>query len=403
MQTYYILEDNLERLEKKLARIQNKCSKYDYTFHYKKMEPVYREITPEDGRKITCKFIPVEVFGEVKHEDWRFVATVDHHKEGNVIRQFDTQLEIPNKYRTTECVCEHCNTRRNRKETHLVYNDATQEFKQVGKSCLTEYTRGLSAELVTSYIAMFDTLIEGEAPYAGIRPVPYYPIDLVLAYAHQCVKHFGYWKTDADRSTRSRCMSYYLLLEQGWAPSAHAEEQLREELAAVPSFNINSQETKKFVEGAINFARTSTDHSSYMHNMRTICAEDVAKSADLGILISLVPTYSRHIETEAQRLEREEARASEKKSEHVGSIGERITIAVASIEHAYTSDSIYGLSFLYKITDTAGNVFTWWASNGLNVGENEYVSLVGTVRAHESYRGVKQTVLTRCKLKVKES
>ena len=54
MNTYYILEDNFERLEKKLARIQNKCNKYNYTFHYKKMEPVYREITPEDGRKITC-------------------------------------------------------------------------------------------------------------------------------------------------------------------------------------------------------------------------------------------------------------------------------------------------------------------------------------------------------------
>lgn len=401
METYYILEDNLERLEKKLARIQNKCNKYSYTFHYTKHTPVFREITSDDGVKVTAKFIPVEVLGEVKHEDWRFVATVDHHETGNVIRQFDTKLEVPNYYRTSKCICEHCNSARKRKETHIIYNETTQEFKQVGKSCLTEYTRGLSAELVTSYIAMFDTLIEGQAPYTGIRPVHYYPIEVILAYAHQCVKHFGYWKTDADRSTRSRCMSYYLLLEQGWTPTKYVEEQLRKELAAVPSFNVADEETKEFVEGALNFARTSTDSSSYMHNMRTICASDLVKWADLGILISLVPTYFKQLETEAEKKAREERAAAEgEKSEYVGAIGERIEFTPVSVECVYSTDTIYGYSWLYKFIDKKDNVYMWWSSSGVDQ-DKEITSIKGTVKSHEEYKGVKQTFLTRCKVAYK--
>lgn len=402
MQTYYILEDNLERLEKKLARIQNKCNKYDYTFVYNKREPVFRETTQEDGLKIISKFIPVEVYGEVKHNDWRFVATLDRHESGNIIRQFDTTLEIPHRYRTTDCICEHCNTRRNRKETHIVYNDVTKEFKQVGKTCLTEYTRGLSAELVTSYIAMFDTLIEGESPYSGVRVTKYYPIKDILAYAHQCVEHFGYWKTDSDRPTKERCLDYFLLREWNWSWDKHTREKIEAELDATPRFNPQNEDTLEFVDAALWYVRNdTTDNSSYMHNMKVICNQDAAKYSDLGILVSLIPTYYKHIETEAQRLEREKAHENEKHSSHVGDVGERITVEVASIEHVYTSDSIYGISRLFKITDNAGNVYTWWTSSDIDT-DKEYIELVGTVKSHDIYNGVKQTCLTRCKLKIKE-
>lgn len=398
METYYILEDNLERLEKKLARIQNKCNAYDYKFHYKKGRPVFRDLTLDDGSTVSAKYIPVEVFGEVKHQDWRFVGTIDHHEAGNVIRQMDTTLEVPEYYRTTKCICEHCNTRRNRKETHLVYNDVTQEFKQVGKSCLTEYTRGLSAELVTSYIAMFDTLIQGEAPYTGIRPVPYYPIEVILAYAYQCVKHFSYWKTDSDRPTRGRCMDYFRFLEQGWAPGALAAQQFKEELAAVPSFNPQSEETKQFVEGALEYARNSTDSSSYMHNMRTICSEDFVKPADLGILVSLVPTYMRHLESEIARQEKEQAIADEgKASQFIGEVGARIEFTPVSVECVYSTDTMYGYSWLYKFVDTEGNVYMWWSSSGVDQ-DKEIKSVKGTVKSHEEYKGVKQTFLTRCRV-----
>ena len=48
--------------------------------------------------------------------------------------------------------------------------------------------------------------------------------------------------------------------------------------------------------------------------------------------------------------------------------------------------------------DENGNVYTWKTSGGIYCDESiDEVELKGTVKAHNEYRGVKQTELTRCK------
>ena len=57
---------------------------------------------------------------------------------------------------------------------------------------------------------------------------------------------------------------------------------------------------------------------------------------------------------------------------------------------------MYGTTFLYRFVDDAGNVFVWKASGAYNVFDG--VTIKGTVKDHSEYQGVKQTVLTRCKI-----
>ncbi len=95
MSQFYIHEANIERLEKSLYTIQKKCNKYQLDFHYERVGEEIREYENNDGEKVCAKFIIVEVSGTVTHDDWSFVATVDHHEKGNIIRAFDTELEIP--------------------------------------------------------------------------------------------------------------------------------------------------------------------------------------------------------------------------------------------------------------------------------------------------------------------
>lgn len=42
--TYKIFEGNLERLEKKLTKISNKCTKYGCDFHYQQVGEVFEEV-----------------------------------------------------------------------------------------------------------------------------------------------------------------------------------------------------------------------------------------------------------------------------------------------------------------------------------------------------------------------
>lgn len=162
---YAIYEGNLDRLEKKLKRIFNKCKAYGCDFHYEQTGEEFRELKDEKGNKYTARFVLVEAEGTAVINDWEFVAELEHTEKGNIITGV-AGIEVPERYYTTTPVCEHCNSKRYRKNTYIVRNKTTGEFKQVGKSCLKDFTHGMSAEAVTQYMSLFDTLIEGETPEA---------------------------------------------------------------------------------------------------------------------------------------------------------------------------------------------------------------------------------------------
>ena len=88
-------------------------------------------------------------------------------------------------------------------------------------------------------------------------------------------------------------------------------------------------------------------------------------------------------------------------SEHVGKVKDRLTIEVAEAKLLTTVSNLYGTSYLYKFKDANGNVFTWFTSCMIEV-ERKF-NIVGTVKEHTTYRDVKQTVLTRCKVMYKEA
>lgn len=208
--TYKIFEGNLERLEKKLNRISDKCNKYGCEFHYEQVGEVFEEHKDEDGNPQMLRFVLIEASGKAILNDWQFAATLEHTEKGNIISGFGG-VEIPERYYTAKPVCEHCKSNRYRKETYIVRNTVTGEFKQVGKSCLKDFTNGLSAEAVAQYISYFDTLIEGEAPYPGSSFIHYINRDEYLKFAAETIRCFGYVKNDPysnERSTAVRAIDY---------------------------------------------------------------------------------------------------------------------------------------------------------------------------------------------------
>lgn len=201
---YAIYEGNLDRLEKKLKRIFNKCKAYGCDFHYEQTGEEFRELKDEKGNKYTARFVLVEAEGTAVINDWEFVAELEHTEKGNIITGV-AGIEVPERYYTTTPVCEHCNSKRYRKNTYIVRNKTTGEFKQVGKSCLKDFTHGMSAEAVTQYMSLFDTLIEGETPEPGCSYQRYVNTKEYLSYVAETIRHFGYTRTsDEGISTATR-------------------------------------------------------------------------------------------------------------------------------------------------------------------------------------------------------
>jgi len=79
-------------------------------------------------------------------------------------------------------------------------------------------------------------------------------------------------------------------------------------------------------------------------------------------------------------------------SEHIGEIGEAITIEGDCKLIWEDPWGAYGWKGIYTIKTAAGHVFKYCGGTSLG---NGWVSLTGTIKAHEEYKGVKQTAIKR--------
>lgn len=121
---YAIYEGNLDRLEKKLKRIFNKCKAYGCDFHYEQTGEEFRELKDEKGNKYTARFVLVEAEGTAVINDWEFVAELEHTEKGNIITGV-AGIEVPERYYTTTPVCE--------QQMKEFIQEQTEQFEQVQK------------------------------------------------------------------------------------------------------------------------------------------------------------------------------------------------------------------------------------------------------------------------------
>ena len=407
--TYAVYEGHMDALKKKITTIQNKCRKYGCDFSFKEVGEEFREVPtgesdPFTGKpiKVKCKFILVQAEGTAVINDWEFIASVEHTDAGNIFNKAMTDVEIPVRYRTAPCTCEHCNTNRIRKDTFIIRNTKTGEFKQVGKSCLMDFTHGMSASCATWFASLKNVFEEAEE-----RPVSswnwyqkFYDTKEVLQFTAETIRHFGFRKSCNSGDSTRDIMTRFFDLTHGntkyWEKSFIEETK---DLMKQVGFNPDSQEAVKMTEDALDWLEGQEASNDYLHNLKTVCSLPEVNSGKFGLLVSLFPSFNKDLELQ-DRLRRE-AEAG-KNSNHVGQVGDRITVDVESVKCITSWESCYDgysttTTYIWKITGKDGNIFTWKTSKCMNE-EVPPKTIKGTVKEHKIFRDVKQTELTRCKI-----
>lgn len=393
MTRYYIHIDNMGRVESKLKRIQNKCEKYGYTFSYNTYPTIIRKVKNESGQYINTEFVPIEVEGNTKINGYELIAKIEHTENGNIIKKTDNayDIEIPEEYYTRKPVCEHCGSNRMRKVTYLVLNTETQELKQIGKSCLADYTHGLSAEYVAQYYNLMDVLEEGEVPEKGCKP--YFETKEILCHALETVRIFGYQKTsEAENEADTTKFKTYILFQ--WYCMKSGTNIFRNiiEHAKSKEYNPESESVKEKADQVLKWITEQNDDNNYIHNLKVVCVSNYIEYKNFGFLVSLIPTHERAVKA----LEEKKAQQQENnKSEHFGEIGKRVSINIVSVKILTGWETQWGYTKIVEFKDTKGNTFIRKTSKYIPDKVN---NITGTIKAHNVYKGIKQTELTRCKL-----
>ena len=332
-------------------------------------------------------FILVE--GEApKFSGWTFVAGIDAMPEaGNFVRVMPGEV-LPEAYRKVEPHCDHCKTARARIKHYVVRNDATGEHLMVGSSCLRDFLGHASPENVAN-LATFWSEISGvveEAERGGSGGSDYLDLLIFLSYVACSIRLHG-WKSrgQVDRDGGG-CPTSARALDGMF----HKAKECREGCLHPVG------EDHALADKAIEWAKGLEPKSDFEHNLKVIATCEVLPSRGAGVAAAMIFCYKREVERTILREKKAKMFAD---SSYIGEVGKRQDFEV-TVVGLHQIEGQYGVTNIYKLLDAAGNLLTWFASSDALEEGKAYV-LKGTVKAHEEYKGTKQTIITRCKI-VKE-
>ena len=376
--TITIRSCNMEEVQKKLEKLAKKANRYGVAFEwnigdeYPKKLNVYAYDDVNHVQYVSNTFTvaarDVEIVsdGLIRQNGWKVLARIEHGAQGNIVFPFD--CEAPEEWYTCKARCDHCGANRFRKVTYIVEQEDGSR-KQVGKTCLKEYT-GIAPESAALWAEARSDL-ERDEFYGGGSPNQadiLFPVRDVLACAYDSIKDNGYRKSDSIGSTKDdvlgRIAAYSKMTDEGLSRADEIIDWL------------SSLETTNDLE----------------RNCISLAKSGYAKRRHFGMLAYMPVAYERDIERKAREAERAAAKAS---SEFVGAVGERITVKADSARLLTSWETMYGWTYLYKFVSD-GNVFVWFASRPIEADDG--ITIKGTVKAHSERDGEKQTVLTRCKI-----
>lgn len=348
-------------------------------------------------RTVTVKMTNLLISGEAPRVgDHEFLARVDIDPNGNIVNTRPGVNDLDPRFRHSDGHCEHCKTRRRRKEVFVVRDLKTSEQLQIGRSCLRDYLGIDSPVSIVSRFRFFKEVHDLSEGWSSSNDW-FASLEGLLALTAVSVRLFG-WCSKGQASgddTLTPTASYVMV---GLAASVAelptpADEGLWRRLR-----NEINEEDYQVARDTIKWAREELKgHSDYEHNLATAMAQDsVTDPRRLGLVISAVSAYHRAQEKELRRTRQFQ---KDKVSVHQGEPGQRLRgLEVVKEMGRVVGENAYGELVLVKFRDGEGNIYSWFTGTGVNAHDGEHMVIDGTVKRHSVYKDVSETQLTRVKV-----
>lgn len=144
------------------------------------------------------------------------------------------------------------------------------------------------------------------------------------------------------------------------------------------------------------FKEPQTDYDCIELDAKDICKQDVSEVyVDIDYII---------LQKLLDEKKESERKAVAEKSDYFGSVGDKVKDLELTYLRKVHYETQFGWMSIYLFEDSDGNQFKWNTSSGFEhaLDEGEKIKINGTIKAHSEYNGIKQTVLTRCKLIAQE-
>ena len=399
MAQYKCFKSDFDSLQKRINRITKKLDKYNKKWTF---EVISESIEAVDVYKIDytnhCKSkyntISMDVITynfemeELKLGNYTAIAVIEHNavitsndRQENIIHKLDDNAIVPEKYRTVKSICEHCNSDRQRNKTVLLM-DQEGDIKQVGTTCIKEYTGIDAADTISLYADIHDiTLQDLEINFDGFGFYTKYRYNKTEDYLTACIQ---------------------IITQKGYN-----KESTKYEAWDITGSDLVKTEYKETAKKIIEYFTTNNFDNDFLKNTKTYVTSEYAKIS--GFIAYAYLAYQKQIEYDKKKQAETEQKAQ---SDYMGKVGEKI-ITELTLQKSNSYETSYNgyntvTQYIHIFSDNAGNVYKWKTSKPLTYEDEkqnlkwyelgEKLNLKGTIKGHEEYNGQKQTELTRCKI-----
>lgn len=318
---------------------------------------------------------------------YEFIATIQHEGDaGNILREVPGQDKVDlSVFRFAENTCDHCGHDRQRNNTYVVRHE-NGAVKRVGSTCLKDFLGGVdphAAARYAEYLAELDAALsddDDEREFFGGGGPKVYDLKTYLSHVAAVLRTNGWVARSSGEYATADQASANMFSRKNDQYRIHVTERDEQD----------AERTIEFVRTVVANRERQTD---FDHNLTVTFAKDFIASDKFGLAAYAPVALAKHEEREAELLR------VKLTSDHVGEVKERLNLTL-KVESVFMTEGHYGTTFITKLSDADGNVFKWFGSYQLDTGDT--VTGKWTIKKHDEWNGVKETVLTRPKLEQPE-
>lgn len=362
-------DENLELITNKVAELNKKAVKLN--LNKLELHIVKTRFVQELTR--VYKYYLVHLVGAYPRiNGWSFVAEIEHLKTGNIINTFE---ELPDSYRDSKPVCEHCSTKRLRKYTYIIKSE--EGYKQVGRSCLTDFVGSENILGVLDIVKEINNLTNNQEYTSSTSTKEYYNRE---DWLYTVVEHL---KTNPwISSTKAK--------EEGLTPT------WKKSLDEYPKYRHTMEKDKlEYVNAILEYVQCSPLDSNYMENLYVVLKQEYIELKHLPIVASAVVVYKAHLKKEEERIKMLEY-VKNIPNKVLGKIGERIQLTATVIDKRSFWNGFGTTNYLRIKTPDGYLLSTYTTSEGTSLIEvGSKISFKATIK---EITDTNEVVVTRLKL-----
>lgn len=334
----------------------------------------------------------------VKLGNWRVLAQLESFEGANLVfsvapdssseRRLDSYANCP-------IECEHCNTHRKRKLSYVLQDNESDDIKQVGSSCLEDFTgvdpaAALFLAKVYDFVKVVDCYDDFEnGSFSGKASA--FATDEYVTRVLFLTERYGF--VSSTKAKDEGCQATYDLAHQ-------LDSLLRNDSDVLQSYLDQHSRHRETAQTIIDWYAVKEPADSFERNLKLLlAAPDVLMDRKhMAFVAASVPSYNRHL----KKLLADKS-VSDKPSEHVGAKGEK-RIEPVKLEGIFSFDSQFGETFRVNMRDEAGNKLSWKTANPPQ--QLREVGAVGLpfvaqfkIKDHGEFRGSLTTEVSHLKFK----